>query len=74
MKLSRFLDYTLVAGSIRECVDDLAESIGATREPRWFFLPEPPFPCHCIGAPGTLQKKKRKKKQSGNTLQYITNG
>jgi len=37
----RFLDYAIVAGSIRECVEDIAESIGATTEPRWFACLNP---------------------------------
>jgi N-acetylglucosaminyldiphosphoundecaprenol N-acetyl-beta-D-mannosaminyltransferase len=41
LKKSRFLDYTMVAGSIAECCDDIAETIGATDVPRWFACLNP---------------------------------
>lgn len=37
----RFLDYTIVAGSISECCDDIAESIATITEPRWFACLNP---------------------------------
>lgn len=37
----RFLDYTIVAGSINECCDDIAESIFSTGKPRWFACLNP---------------------------------
>jgi len=39
--MTRFLDYTIVAGSISECVDDIAESIATTTVPRWFACLNP---------------------------------
>lgn len=38
---ARFLDYTIVAGSIGVCCDDIAESIKTTTEARWFACLNP---------------------------------
>lgn len=40
-KTSSFLDYTIVAGSVSECVDDIAQTISSTTEPRWFACLNP---------------------------------
>jgi len=37
----RILDYMIVAGSIRECVNDIVSSIHKTNEPRWFACLNP---------------------------------
>ncbi len=37
----RFLDYSLVASSSKECCDNIAETIGTTTEPRWFACLNP---------------------------------
>lgn len=41
LKITRFLDYTIVAGSISECCDDIASSIATTTDPRWFACLNP---------------------------------
>jgi len=41
LRQTLFLDYTIVAGSIRECDDDIVESIVTTTEPRWFACLNP---------------------------------
>lgn len=37
----RFLDYTIVAGSTCDCLDDITESIATTTGPRWFACLNP---------------------------------
>jgi N-acetylglucosaminyldiphosphoundecaprenol N-acetyl-beta-D-mannosaminyltransferase len=41
LKQEHFLEYTIVAGSIRTCVDDIAESIDSTTKPTWFACLNP---------------------------------
>jgi N-acetylglucosaminyldiphosphoundecaprenol N-acetyl-beta-D-mannosaminyltransferase len=37
----RFLDYTIVAGSINDCCDNIVKSLSTTTEPRWFACLNP---------------------------------
>jgi len=41
MKKSNILDYSIVAGSIVECVEDIAGAIASTNTPRWFACLNP---------------------------------
>lgn len=41
LRQTRFLDYSIVAGSISECCDDMARSISTATRPRWFACLNP---------------------------------
>lgn len=41
MQKTIFLNYTIVASTLRECVDDIAELIASTTEPHWFACLNP---------------------------------
>jgi N-acetylglucosaminyldiphosphoundecaprenol N-acetyl-beta-D-mannosaminyltransferase len=41
LKTARFLDHTIVAGSIGACIEDIVASIGTTTKPRWLACLNP---------------------------------
>jgi len=55
LKTSRFLDYTIVADSISECVDDIAASIATATGPSWFACLNPHS--HVIAKDDTVFRK-----------------